>query len=70
MRRLAQGHLYTQLGGAEDRTSKLPVTSHPALPPEPHAKPPDMVRHGDIYIRFGASGLVQLRSGRVSVKGH
>ena len=32
-RRLAQGHLNTQLGGAGDRTSDLPVTSQPALPP-------------------------------------
>ena len=34
MRRLAQGHLHTQLGGAGDRTSNLPVTSQPALTPE------------------------------------
>ena len=27
-------HLDTQLGGAGDRTSNLPVTSPPALPPE------------------------------------
>ena len=33
-RRLAQGHLDVQLG---DRTSNLPVTSQPALPPETHA---------------------------------
>ena len=37
MRRLAQGHLAARLGGAGDRTSDLPVTSRPALPPEPHA---------------------------------
>ena len=35
MRRLAQGHLDTQLGGAGDRpSSNHPVTSQPALPPE------------------------------------
>ena len=34
VRRLTQGHLHTQLGGAGDRTSNLPVTSQPALPPE------------------------------------
>ena len=34
VRCLAQGHLDTQLGGAWDRTSNLPVTSQPALPPE------------------------------------
>ena len=36
---LAQGHLDTQsrLGGSGDQTSNLPVTSQPALPPEPHA---------------------------------
>ena len=34
MRRLAQGHHDTQLGGAGDRTSNLAVTSQPALPPE------------------------------------
>ena len=38
VRGLAQGHLHTPLGGAEDRTSSLPVTSPPALPPEPHAE--------------------------------
>ena len=32
-RRLAQGHLHTR-GGARDRTSNLPVTSQPGLPPE------------------------------------
>ena len=35
-RRLAQGHLETQLGGDGDRTSNLPVTSQPTLPPEQH----------------------------------
>ena len=34
MRHLAQGHLDTQIGGAGDQTSNLPVTSQPALPPE------------------------------------
>ena len=34
---LTQGHLDTKLGGAGDQTSNLPVTSQPALPPEPHA---------------------------------
>ena len=29
MRRLAQGHLDTQLGGARDRTSNLPVVAQP-----------------------------------------
>ena len=38
VRRLAQGHLDTQLGGSGDRTSNLPVTVQPALPPEPHQK--------------------------------
>ena len=33
MRRLAQGHPDTQLGGAGDRTLTLPVTSQPTLPP-------------------------------------
>ena len=28
----------TWLGGARDRTSHLPVTSQPALPPEPRAQ--------------------------------
>ena len=37
VRRLAQGHPDTLLGGAGDRTSNLLVTSPPALPPEPHA---------------------------------
>ena len=35
MRRLAQGHLDTPLGGAGDRTSDPPAPSGPALPPEP-----------------------------------
>ena len=39
VRRLTQGHRNTQLGGAGDRTSNLPVTSQPALPPETHAAP-------------------------------
>ena len=34
VRRLAQGHLDTQLGGAGDQTSNLLVTSQPALHPE------------------------------------
>ena len=34
VRRLAQGHHETRLGGAGDRTSNLVVTSQPALPPE------------------------------------
>ena len=34
MRRLAQGHLDTQLEGAGDRTGKRQVTSQPAPPPE------------------------------------
>ena len=38
-RRLAQGHLDAQLGGAGVRTSNLPVTSRPAPPPEPRAVP-------------------------------
>ena len=38
VRGLAQGYLHTPLGGAEERTSSLPVTSPPALPPEPHAE--------------------------------
>ena len=37
MRCLLQGHLDTLLGGVWDQTSKLPVTSQPSLPPEPHA---------------------------------
>ena len=37
VRCLAQGHLDTQLGGAGDRTSNLPVNSQPTLPPESHA---------------------------------
>ena len=37
MRRLAQGHLDPRQGGAGDRTSNLPATSQPALPPEPYA---------------------------------
>ena len=36
---VAQGHLNTELGGAGDRTSNLPVISPPTLPPEPHAAP-------------------------------
>ena len=35
LRCLAQGHLDTQRGRAENRTSNLPVTSQPALPPKP-----------------------------------
>ena len=34
VRCLARGHLNTRLGGAGDRTSILPVTSQPGLPPE------------------------------------
>ena len=37
VRFLPQEDLDTQLGGAGDRTSNLPVTSQPALPPEPRA---------------------------------
>ena len=34
---LSQRHLDTQQGGAGVRTSNLPVSSQPTLPPEPHA---------------------------------
>ena len=34
VRHFAQGHLNIQLGGAGDRTSNLPATSQPALPPQ------------------------------------
>ena len=34
VRRLAQGHHHTLLGGAGDRTSNLAVASEPALPTE------------------------------------
>ena len=34
VRRLAQGHIDSQLGGAEDLTSNLAATNEPALPPE------------------------------------
>ena len=37
MRRLAQRHHDTPLGGAGDRTSDLPSTSRPALRPEPQS---------------------------------
>ena len=37
VRRLAQGQLDPQLGGAGYQTSNLLVTSQPALPPEPYA---------------------------------
>ena len=38
---LVLGHLdILTLGGAGDRTGNLPVTSRPALPPQPHAAPP------------------------------
>ena len=47
VRRLAQGHLDTQLGGAGNWTSNLQVTSRPAVPPEPDATQ---------YPRLGASG--------------
>ena len=33
VRRLAQGHFHTELGGAGDPTSDLQVTSQPAPPP-------------------------------------
>ena len=37
VRRLALGHLDTQLGGAGDQTSNLAATNQPALHPELHA---------------------------------
>ena len=37
VRCFAQGQHDALLGGAGDRTSNLPVTSQPTLPPEPHA---------------------------------
>ena len=36
---LAQGHLHTEIGRAGDRTSDLPVSSQPTVPPHPHASP-------------------------------
>ena len=41
-RRLAQGHLDTQSGGAGDRKRNHPVTGQTALPPEPHASSVNM----------------------------
>ena len=46
MRCLALGYLNTQLGGAGERTSNPPVTSRPALPPDPHAVVFSLVAHG------------------------
>ena len=39
VRCLAQGHLNTVGRAGGDQTFKLPVTSQPTLPPEPHAAP-------------------------------
>ncbi|CAL8397602.1 unnamed protein product [Arctogadus glacialis] len=41
--------LDTELGGAGDRTSDLPVTSQPALPPEPHAS---ALMGSEVNLRF------------------
>ena len=43
VRRLAQGHLNTELKGAGDQTCNLPVTSQPTLPSEPHTAPSGLV---------------------------
>ena len=46
-RRLAQGHLDTQLGGAGDRTSDLRVTNQSALRPGPHTGHPRRADAGE-----------------------
>ena len=38
---LAQGHIDTRTGGAGNRTTDLPISGRPALPPEP--QPPTTV---------------------------
>ena len=52
---LAQGHLDTWLAGAGDRTCNLLVTSHPALPPEPHMPPQKLVNIVDSADGPGSS---------------
>ena len=64
MRRLAQGHLHTQLGGAGDQTSNLPVSSHPALPPELSLCSAPCLRVGD-QLRGGTEeGWARRHTGR------
>ncbi|CAL8400325.1 unnamed protein product [Gadus morhua 'NCC'] len=41
--------LDTELGGAGDRTSDLPVTSQPARPPEPHTS---VLMGSEVNLRF------------------
>ena len=69
MRRLAQAHLDTQLGGAGDRTSNLPVTSQPTLPPEATATllPAQRARTSVQSERKENSGSVTLVAGYSSL---
>ena len=53
VRRLAQGHLGNELGGAGDQTSNLPVSSQPALPPEPLWARGRMASNKYLDLRFG-----------------
>ena len=55
---LSEGHLDTQQGGAGDRTSDHPVTSQPALPPEPH------VAHRAVFRSVHPSHFTTLPSRR------
>ena len=55
MRRLAQGHLDTPLGGAGDRTRNLQVTIRPALPPVPHAAAATslwLCEHQTVFVKY------------------
>ena len=55
VRRLAQGHLDTPLGGAGDRTSELQVTIRPALPPVPHAAAATslwLCEHQTVFVKY------------------
>ena len=69
MRRLAQAHLDTQLGGAGDQTSNLPVTSQPTLTPEATATllPAQRARTSVQSERKENSGSVTLVAGYSSL---
>ena len=62
-RRLAQAHLHTQLVGAGDRTSNLPVTSQPAVPPERDAVPCGLWSSYPLMISLHSARTKWSRSG-------
>ena len=52
---LTKGHIDMKTGGARNRTTDLPVSGRPALPPEPQLPPSQVIK------RCGVKGVGGIR---------